>query len=59
MLGLFVVSHVVGGGVLGVPLGFLELVSPSGSSSLSSLLPEMVSLSPEPMGLVLESSRSG
>jgi glycopeptide antibiotics resistance protein len=52
MLGLIVVSHVVGGMVLGVPLGFLELVLPPGSPSLSSLLSEMVSLSPEPVGSI-------
>jgi len=45
----------LGGGVLGVPLGFLEVVLPSGSSSLSSLLPEMVSLRSEPTRSVSES----
>ncbi len=29
-------------GVAGVPLGFLEMVSPFGSSALSFLLPEIV-----------------
>ena len=54
-----VVSHVDGGGVPGVPLGFLKLFFPSGSSSPSSLLPEMeVPLRLAPMGLVLESCRS-
>ena len=40
------------------PLGFLELVSPSGSSSLSFLLPERVMLGSDPVGAPSESSRS-
>ena len=58
-LGLLVVSHVVMGLVLGMLLGFLQLVLPSGSLSLSFLLPETVSLRPEPVRSVSESSRSG
>ena len=41
-----------------MPLGFLELVSPSGSSSLSSLLPERVMLMSDPVEAPSESSKS-
>ena len=55
-LGLFIVYNVVVGVVLGVLLGFLELVSPYGLSFPSSLLPETVSLRPEPVRSVSKSS---